>query len=702
MDDVPGLVVSNTLSGTVFGSVVQAGVVTVAVGPVPVLPRQLPAATPHFVGRRAELAELDGLVDGAANAVVVSAVDGTAGIGKTALALRWANAVQHRFPDGQLYADLAGFGLREPVSCAAVLDGFLTALGVQAAQVPAGLNAKCGLYRSLLHGRRVMIVLDNARDSGHVRPLLPGTAGSLVLVTSRNAMGGLVARDGAWRLPLGLLTHEDVLALLERRLGAARVARERNAALALARRCAGLPLALSIVAARAASRPDVRLGDLAEELADEDAVLDGLDLHESDVDVRTVFSWSYRALSPQVRAVFRLLGLHRSTDISGTAVASLAGQPVRRTRGQLDRLVAAGLLEQHGADRYRMHDLMRVYAAELSRSLDADDRSAALHRLFDHYVHSAWSADEQLYPYRGGTLPGGPRDGAIIDAPTDYDSALGWFTTEHATLVTAVEHAAAAGFDAHAWHLSRWLSTYLDRSGHWEDYVGVLRAAADAATRLGDRSMLAQTLRRLGRANLLRREFDEALSCCARALRIHQETGDSEGMARAYRNIAMIHQERGDYDGALANATRSRDLFRLTGNRSGEARALHALAWCGAESGQYAQALVHSRSAIGMFESLEAADHQGQASAVEVQAYVLHRTVHREECVEHYRRVIQLWRRLGNRFYEAGTLKRLGVVYRELGDVDSARDAWSRAVEIFAELGHDEAEVVRRGLADLG
>jgi hypothetical protein len=333
-------------------------------------PRQLPAGARHFTGRDTELRFLTGVLEeseseSAGGTVVISAIGGMAGVGKTAVALQWAHEQAGRFPDGQLYANLRGFDpTGAPLSAATVMRSFLEALGVPVARIPANAEARLGLYRSMLVGRRMLIVLDNARDVGQVRPLIPASAGCMVLVTSRNQLTELIALDGAASLTVGLLALEEARELLARRLGDERIAREQGAADLVIGLCARLPLALNIAAAQALTRPAMPLSQLADELGDARHRLDVLSAGQDSADVRAVFSWSYRRLSAPAARLFRLLGLHPGPDISLPAAAGLAGLGHDETRRALDEMTSAHVVTEHSPGRYILHDLLRTYAAE--------------------------------------------------------------------------------------------------------------------------------------------------------------------------------------------------------------------------------------------------------------------------------------------------------------------------------------------------
>lgn len=366
-----------------------------------VVPRQLPTAPSHFAGRAAELQALTRLVKGAGDAggtVMISAISGIAGVGKSALAVSWGHQVADEFPDGQLYVNLRGFGPSgPPVSSAEAIKSFLAAFQVPLAAIPAGLDALAGLYRSMLAGTRTLVVLDNARDVDQVRPLLPASPGCLVLVTSRNQLAGLVANEGAYLVTLDVLPELEARELLARRLGPSRAVTEDDAVTELARLCAGLPLALSIAATRAAARPDFALSALAAELRDEQGRLDALDTGDAAGSLREVFSWSHQQLSHSAGRVFRLMSVHPGPDMSVQAAASIAGIAVPDAQRALSELTSASLVAERSQGRYRCHDLLRAYAAEQASDCDGDGEvHAAAHRMLDHYRHEGdrheWAA----------------------------------------------------------------------------------------------------------------------------------------------------------------------------------------------------------------------------------------------------------------------------------------------------------------------
>jgi DNA-binding SARP family transcriptional activator len=432
------------------------GSVSVHPGPVP---QQLPPGLPVLTGRAAELADLDAIANSASAAIV--AVSGTAGAGKSALAVHWARRSAHRFRDGQLYADLRGFGPSDaPATATETIGGFLTALGTPPERVPAGQDEQAALYRSLLADKQMLIVLDNARDEQQVRPLLPGTPRSLVLATSRNQLTGLAATDGARLLTLDILTHDEAVALLTARLGSRAIA-DRAAIGEIATRCARLPFALAVAVARAAARPNFPLAALAAELRDAAGRLDALDSGDPAASVRTLFSWSYRQLSAGAARMFRLLGLHPGADITAHAAASMAGLDETAGRRMLRELSRAHVLSEHLPGRYTIHELLRAYAADQARAHDSQaERTAAVGRLLDHYLHTAVHGAFLLYPAHEPVELIAPAPGVTPERLADARQALAWFKAEQHVLTAAVALAAASGFDAHAWEIPRSLTPF--------------------------------------------------------------------------------------------------------------------------------------------------------------------------------------------------------------------------------------------------
>ncbi|MDG6104854.1 tetratricopeptide repeat protein [Dactylosporangium aurantiacum] len=660
------------------------------------IPRQLPAAPESFTGRDAAIARLTA----AAGTVIVI---GTAGVGKTALAVHWAHQVADRFPDGQLYVNLRGFGPgTTEVTADETLRAFLTALGVAPDQVPAELDARIGLYRGVLTGRRVLILLDNAAHAEQVRPLLPGRSGSLVVVTSRNQLTGLVATDGAVPVTLDLLSAGEARRLLAARAGSARAGSARAgsarveddpaAAEAIVEACARLPLALVVVAARAAAHPDLPLGVLAGELRAERGRLAVLRDAAAATDVRSVFSWSYQRLSAQAAALFRLLALVPGPDVGRAAAAALLGEAADARRA-LAELTHASLLSEHAPGRFVAHDLLRAYAAELSGTLDgAAERAAATLRLLEHHLRTAHTAALLLDPHRV-PLP----DVGTAASPGTEAQALAWYAVEHHTLLAAVRQAAVTGHDGHAWRLAWTLVDYLDRRGHWPDLLAVQRIALAAAQRAGDAAGEAVSAHQLGRACIRMHDYDDAAVHLELALDRYGRIGDDAGRARVHGNLGFIADRQSRPRDAIGHLLRSLDLLRATGDQAGQGAALANLGWSYAAAGEHREALDYCHQALQLQQRI--GDRTGEAYSWDSIGFIHHQLGEHEPAAECYHQALDLWREIGDRYGESETQTHLGDLHRAAGDQQRARACWLAALAILEDLGHPDAEQVRRRVA---
>ncbi|HEY8471527.1 MAG TPA: BTAD domain-containing putative transcriptional regulator [Natronosporangium sp.] len=668
--------------------------------PTPV-PAQLPAAVPGFVGRQRQLAELDGMLAEAeaAGSMPICVLSGTAGVGKTSLAVQWAHRVRDRFPDGQLYVNLRGFDPTGTVtSPTEAIRGFLNAFGVPADEIPAELAEQSARFRSLLAGRRVLVVLDNARDAEQVRPLLPGSPGCLALVTSRDRLTSLVATDGARPVILELLAPAEARELLARRLGADRLAAEPAAVATAINRCARLPLALAILAARAATNPNLPLGRLAGEL---DTALDALAAGDPTADVRAVFSWSYRALDPPAARLFRLLGLHTGPEVSVPAAASLAGLPVPETRRLLAGLTRAHLLTEEPVDRYGRHDLLRAYAVELTDQEDpAAERRAAIGRLLDHYLHTAYRASTLLNPHGDLAAPPAHQPGAVVVPHASEDEAKEWFAAEQPALIAATALAGQAGFDDHAWRLARCLTTFLDRRGGWDDLAATHQVGLAAAERLGNRAAQAVLHRGLARADAQRGRYGDGLARLAQAERLYRELGDHLGLAHTQLSMAVIHDRQRRFGEALAELEAALAGYQRVGDQPGQARALNNLGWLHVRLGAYQRALDYCRQALAIHE--QTGDRHGAAVAHDSAGYAHYHLGDHRAAVACYRRALALFRLAGNRVEAAVTLVNLGDALLACDDQPAAVAVWRQALAIFDELGHPSADAVEAKLRALG
>lgn len=663
------------------------------------VPRQLPMVSRHFVGRDAECKQLDELATGGRDVTPIALLTGPPGIGKTATAVYWARRNAELFPDGQLYADLRGFDpTGAPLPSTEVIRAFLRALGVPVERVPADADAAAAMYRSLLAQRRMLVLLDDARDAEQVRPLLPAGPGCLVLVTSRDRLTGLVVDNGAQPVPLDLLPDPDAHDLLVRHLGAGRVAAEEEAAHAVVDCCAHLPLALTVAAARAAVEPGLPLATLAAELSCTKARLDVLDTGEDSTTVRAVFARSYEAVSEPAQRLFRLFGLDPGPDVTLAAAASLLGVPPRRTRLLLAELVRIHLVAEATPGRFACHDLLRAYATELVHTEEpAAERCAALRRLFDHYLHTAATADRLLYPHRPSVgLPVPNAEITLPDLP-DHATALAWFDTEHATLIAVTEWAGASGFDAHAWRLATALGEYLGRRGRWNDLITVQQIAVEAARRLEDGAGQAHAHRGLARAHAFRGEYDLARKHFGRALEQYAAIGDDIHRARTHLGLAVVGERVADYDDALAHSQRAESLYRAAGDEVGRARALNMVGWYHSLRGEPEPALAYCREALALQEA--AGDELAQAETLDSLGHALHQLGELAGAIDCYQRSVTLTGKAGDRRGAAYTLTQLGDVHHANGDTAAARDCWREALAILNELEHVDADGVRARLA---
>jgi DNA-binding SARP family transcriptional activator/tetratricopeptide (TPR) repeat protein len=667
----------------------------------PTRPAQLPADLVDFAGRAEHLLELDALLSRPTTAVVISAIAGTAGVGKTALAVHWAHSVVDRFPDGQLYVNLRGFDPRGPLAPGDALRGLLDALEVPLQRIPVDFDAQVGLYRTRMAGKRMLVVLDNAADAEQVRPLLPGSADCLTVVTSRRQLPGLVATDGAYPLTLDLLSLAEARELLARRLGPSRVAADPDAVAGIIDSCARLPLALAVVAARAVTRPSTSLADLAAELRQTRGGLDSFTGDDRATDVRAVFSWSYQRLSQPAARLLRLLGACAGPEISTAAVASLAGATPAEVGPLLAELTDASLLSEPVPDRYTFHDLLRAYAAEQARATDnEDDRQTALHRLLDHYLHTAHAADLLLAAPREDRFALPPAMPEVHpEAPADYDQAMAWLTTEHQVLIAAVRQAADAGFDRHTWQLAWAFVIFLDLRGHWSDLGVTQNIAFEAATRLDDARAQARILRAQARAASRLGRDQEAEAYLRRALDIYRGLHDDTGQAATYGGLAFIIERQGRYREALDHGRQMLNFHRADGSRRGQATALNSIGWCYSLLGDHGQALAHCEQALALLQ--EMGDRYGQAAAWDSIGYAHHHLGDHSQAAVCFRHALDIQRELGDRQGEGHTLTHLGDTHRAAGDIDAARTAWQRALTILDDLADPDAEQVRTKLRDL-
>ncbi|MFS8521870.1 MAG: tetratricopeptide repeat protein [Micromonosporaceae bacterium] len=657
------------------------------------VPRQLPAVTGHFVGRSRELETLDRLVSSRHTAVVISAIAGTAGIGKTTLALHWAHRVADRFPDGQLYVNLRGYDPSgSPLSPAEALRGFLDALGVPPQRVPTTLEARAALYRSLLADRRMLVVLDNARDAAQVRALLPASPTCLVLVTSRHQVTSLAALEDAHHLTLDLLTPDESRQLLQARLGADRVGAEPQAVERIIAGCARLPLALAVVAARAAVNPGLPLASLADQLSRARSRLDALSCGDTATDVRAVFSWSYDQLGADAARLFRLLSLHPGPEIAAPAVARLAGLPPSRIPTLVSELTEAHLLTEPAPGRYGFHDLLRTYAGELTRRLDPErDRLAATERVLDHYVRAAATAVAVAYPYERDVLPALPAPDVPVADLADPARAGAWLDTELPNLLAAAHHGADHGWPRHTLNLSRILRRHLLVRGLYREAETLSRRALDLARTAGDRSGELTALTTLGRIHLHQGRYELAAEYFQQALAVAGGAGDPRGELEAFNGLGQVHRMQGRYEQAARCLGRALELAAATGDRDGLRYALTGLGHVHGLQGRYEQAAQHFRQALDVARTI--GHRQGELTALNGLGQVHRARGRHEQADGYYRQALDIARATGDRVGELYAWHGLGEVDRALGRYGRAADHYRQALGIARETRHRYGQV---------
>jgi DNA-binding SARP family transcriptional activator len=663
--------------------------------------RQLPAAVSPFTGREAELAALNSLVvpePGAqALALVISAIGGTAGVGKTALAVHWAYQIAERFPDGQLYVNLRGYDPDQPVLAADALAGFLRALGVAGQEIPDGSEERAALYRSKLAGRQFLVVLDNARDGEQVRPLLPGERGCIALVTSRDALAGLVAADGARRLDLDVLPLADAIELLRSLVGPR--AKEDLPALAeLAGLCARLPLALRIAAEMTAARPAATLRELVAELAV--SRLDMLDAGEDRADIRAVFSWSHRQLPDDVADAFALIGLHPGADFDLYAAAALIDTEAARTRRVLDRLHRSGLLQAVGPGRYGLHDLLRAYAREQASTRDTGgQRRQALTRLFDYYLAAAAAAMNVVFPAEAHLRPRISPSVAVLPEMPGEAEALAWLDSELANLAAIVAQCAGQEWPSHATDIARTLFRYLIQGSHLPEARTIYGHALQAARRSGDVAAEADALNGLGSMAVMKGDSRDAAGYYRAALECYQRCGDRTGEARLLHNLGVTelqlhnHHSAADYYGrAIAVHEDARDSH-------GAARAKVYLAYVETEVGSYEQAAEHLRDALPVLRA--AKDQLYEAAALERIGELNLRQGEYRQAADHFEQALDINRRVDNKNGVAAGLLSLGKVSLRRGRYLQASSYLRQALILCEEIGQVHGQIwTLRSLAE--
>lgn len=685
----------------------SSGPVTVTGGAQRPFPAELPPAVAGFVGRERELSALDtmlaGREQGSANLLAV--LTGTAGVGKSSLAVTWAHRVAKSFPDGQLYASLRGFeSERAPLSPGEALTSMLKALGVVADAIPVDLDDRAALYRSMLADRRVLVLLDNARDSEQVRPLLPGGSESLVVVTSRRRLDGLVVRSGARVLPLETLPTESAIELLDRLCGPGTSESEPTASRQLAELCGGLPLALRIAGARLASNPRRGVADLVDELTDERNRLRALDIDDADTSVRRAFDISYRNLHPTHASTFRLLGLVPGHTFTPHAAAALCGTDPSNAQRRLRVLALAHLVTEPEPGRYGMHDLLRVYARDLlavpdSEGLDSEETDGtALRRLLHYYLVVADEARRFLRPARD-ELDFSVDETVARPRITNRVEALEWFDAEWPNLVAAIRVANIEGMHDLAWPLVRLQFNYLSVRCPWEDWIKIYTDGIDSARK--DEAPIGEVLMSAGLGVAYSRSGQPgvALAHYAESYRGAVATGDLSyrGMAQVNMGSVLFRLKR--YAEAQVHCRDALEAYRTLGDRYREAGALNNLAQVEQVNGETDSAFAHLREAEAMYR---------ESGDLEILSVVLNNCG--EVCIElgrsdegerYHQEALDVAQQCGSAMRQAAAHLGLGDAARARGNVPVARTRWEAALAIFETRGAPAAAEARRRLDEL-
>ncbi|MFI6077177.1 BTAD domain-containing putative transcriptional regulator [Actinoplanes sp. NPDC051343] len=661
-----------------------------APGPVPDRrpPRQLPHDIVNFSGRTAELADLDALLAAADSAdgrgATIVSIEGAPGMGKTSLALHWAHRVSDRYPDAHLYLNLHGHGPGEPITPAAAAAILLRGLGISNGVIPPDADERAALLRTTLAGLRVLVMLDNARNSDQVRALLPGMD-CLVIVTSRNQLRGLSVRDGALRVTLHSLAVAESISFLSAVLSARRISAEPDAAARLVEICGGLPLALSIVAERA--HRSGTLSDVVHALEDEKARLDNFVTGESDphTDLRAALSWSYQALGSNAAAMFDMLGLHPAADIGLDCAAALAGLPVREAQQSLDQLVEANMVQRRQRDRYELHDLIRLYATDRMVCDGAASASeAAIRRLLDWCLHAAVSADTALMPTRRRNFLDPYTPTMAVPVFADQHQAMAWFEREYDCLRSVVNWAASHGRPGHAWRTVIAMTTFLDRRIPWREGIEFLEMARQAAESALESAGEGYTLNSLGCTYWDQRDWVRAKDYFRKALARFSAIGDRTCEAMTLGNLGLVHASAGEAEEAQRLCGEALRLCEQSGFRRGVAQNLDNLGQAFSAAGEYHRAIECHQQASVLFHELGvteegACNEQNLGLAYAAGGYY-------GKSVRSLRLATVTLRRLSHRRQEANLLVDLGNTLQAANHPGLARQCWQAALKIMREL----------------
>ncbi|MFI7231212.1 ATP-binding protein [Nonomuraea angiospora] len=662
-------------------------------------PRQLPVGVSGFAGRAGSLAELDRQLDAGAGGTRICIVSGTAGVGKTSLALHWAHQARGRFEDGELYVNLQGFGpAHDATDPQDVLTAFLEAMGVPPQRIPEDLPARAALYRTTLADRRVLVVLDNARDVEQVRWLLPGGPHCSVIVTSRRQLSGLIAEEGAGLITLDVLARAESRELLAHRLGRRRVEADPDATDEIITACARLPLALAIAAGRAVTSPAMPLSALAADLRRAGGDLGGLATTDSATSLRVVLARSYDVLPDDVARLFRLLAVHPGPDLTAAAAASAAGVEPARVRRLLDALLDAHLVTEVTHGRYACHDLLRAFARELAGETEQPaQRRAAACRVVEHYLHTAYEAAVRLYvPAEWLEAPEPAAPGVRAEHLAEHRQALAWFQAEHAVLTAVLRQAMADGLYAQIVQLVSAFQFWLLRRGHRQEHLDCLHVALEAAVRTGDRRAQAAAYRWLVSPAAERGDLEQAYALFRRGVALAREAGDLAEEGLSHFDIALACVHGGRMEEALRHAQAALDPLRRARLTATEAYVLNLIGWCRCALGDYEGALQAGEKALAI--ATELGDKSGQGHILDTLGKIHHHRGDLQDAIAHHRRALTSCRDLGHRYDEAEILLHLGDSLHAAGRPTQAVDSWRLSLAILDELGHRTADELRARL----
>lgn len=698
----------NAFSGEV-GNVVQAGTVRGDIhihGTRPdslsVPPRQLPGGTAVFINRESILGQLDELLaewasgddTAAMRTVVVSAIAGAPGVGKTALALHWAHRVRRSFPDGDLYIDMHSYGSAPSLTEEQALDKFIRSLNVAPELIPTDIDERAALFRSVVSDKRLLIVIDNVASVRQVRRLLPGSRNCFAVITSRSSLPSLVAREGATRVTLDVLSPGDAVSLLTEIIGDDRVEREHDAAARIAELCSYLPLALRVVAERAAGRPYLSLADLAGELLGEQDRLDALASQDDElINVRAVFSWSYRALSAGQQRVFRSIGLHPGTEFGSEAIAVLTEVSVNAAETQLQELARVHLVQEIAVRRYRTHDLLRAYSTERTLREDRQRaRTRAVRRVLYWYLLAADQARRAILP-NSQSLSLMTLDGTEIPSFGDVPSAMDWYERERLNILAGVQQAMDLGQYDIAWRLPVVSDGFFELRAYWREWRDVHTEALSAAQTIDDALGEASVRRCLGDVCWRFGEHQEALRHYERGAVLGHAIGDAWIEGFSIRGSGLIYQEMGEHAQSAPYFERALEIFQASGNARGIGMSTLSLGLSHRGSGELARAAEECEEAVGIFRRI--ADRWSLAWGLIPLGDTYLDMSRPGQAQRQFEEAIGIFRDFGDRRSEASGLRQLGRAFGMQGDDARARECWGSALEIFEAIEDPRSDEVR-------